>query len=213
MSMSGIPNHCRICNYQWMGSSPMDKCRQCHPSTMAFTDDTTIEELREGEEKMVREYLAHPSPGVMLVAAGLVVKGEKILLSQRNDQHSYMFHRWENSGGSIEEGETGRQAVVRELLEETTMHVDVLGLINVSMVFKPQGYQSLVIIHYLCTTEDEPQETDECVNPTWYDPSILTSGELTLMPGMEPVKQHLFLAAEQYIMETRGDSAGGDRGI
>ena len=213
MSIVPIPNHCRICNYQWMGSSPMDKCRQCHPSAIAYTDDVPIEDLRAGEEKMVSEYLAHPSPGVILVAAGLVVKGEKILLSQRRDQHSYHFGRWENSGGSIEKGETGRQAVVRELLEETKMNVDVLGLINVSMVIKPQGYQSLVIMHYLCTTEDEPQETDECVNPTWYNPSILTSENITLMPGMEPVKQDLFLAAEQYIMETRGDSAGGDRAL
>ena len=55
--------------------------------------------------------------GVLLVAAGLILKDGNVLVGQRrkSDRHAM---KWEFPGGKVERGETPRQALVRELREE-----------------------------------------------------------------------------------------------
>src|SRR3954469_22203906 len=51
------------------------------------------------------------------VVAGLIVRGEEILICQRT-KHQSMPLKWEFPGGKIEAGEQPRDALVRELEEE-----------------------------------------------------------------------------------------------
>ena len=55
-------------------------------------------------------------------AAGIVLKGDKVLLMHRvkNGDEYYTF-----PGGSVEENETIESAVLREILEETTLKVEL----------------------------------------------------------------------------------------
>lgn len=192
MSMLPVPNHCLICNHLFMGSGPMDECPNCHP-------DTTLIFSREDREEPRAEEFRDGTGRFRNIVAGLVVKGDRVLLSQRNDYQSQIFKRWESSGGSVEAGETLREALVREYKEETLMDIQIIDWIATVMVHKPTS--PLIISHYLCTSNDEPQETDECINPTWYSPNELIDDKLVVMPGMKAVRALLYKAALDYIVE------------
>lgn len=63
------------------------------------------------------------------VAAALLFKDGKIFAAKRGDSpYPYVAHKYEFPGGKIEAGESGADAVKRELKEELNMDVTVGGL-------------------------------------------------------------------------------------
>ncbi len=65
----------------------------------------------------------------MQVAAALLFKDGKIFAAKRGDSpYPYVAHKYEFPGGKIEQGESGENAVKRELSEELNMDVEVGGL-------------------------------------------------------------------------------------
>lgn len=59
---------------------------------------------------------------------------------------------WESAGGSLEEGETPEQGVIREVFEETGLNVSPEKILYVSLA---DYGKKLLFIVYLCKTEDE----------------------------------------------------------
>jgi 8-oxo-dGTP diphosphatase len=53
----------------------------------------------------------------VLVAAGVIIKGGRVLLSQRK-RGTHLAGAWEFPGGKVEPGEDPREALTRELHEE-----------------------------------------------------------------------------------------------
>lgn len=63
----------------------------------------------------------------IFVVAGIIEKDGKILCMQRDrGKHEYVSFKWEFPGGKIERGETGEEALIRELKEEMEMDVRVI---------------------------------------------------------------------------------------
>lgn len=63
------------------------------------------------------------------VAAALLFDNGKIFAAKRGDSpYPYIAHKFEFPGGKIEAGESGEDAVKRELLEELDLKVRVGGL-------------------------------------------------------------------------------------
>lgn len=63
------------------------------------------------------------------VAAALLFNEGKIFATKRGDSpYAYVAHKYEFPGGKIEQGESGENAVKRELKEELDMDVRVGGL-------------------------------------------------------------------------------------
>ncbi len=63
------------------------------------------------------------------VAAALLFEKGKIFACKRGaSPYPYVAHKYEFPGGKIEEGESGEQAVKRELLEELNLEVRVGGI-------------------------------------------------------------------------------------
>lgn len=62
------------------------------------------------------------------VALGIIVNDkQEFLLTLRNDPENPSMHqKWELPGGGIEKGETGQQAVIREIKEEIGVEVSIL---------------------------------------------------------------------------------------
>lgn len=60
----------------------------------------------------------------LLVSAAIIIKNGQVLLGQRRkgDRHPY---KWEFPGGKVEQGESPRQALIRELREELQIEAKI----------------------------------------------------------------------------------------
>lgn len=74
---------------------------------------------------MPRSYPDRPFVGIGIV----VFKGDEVLLVRRAKPP--VRNTWSIPGGAQETGETVREAALRELMEETALEVDILGMIDV----------------------------------------------------------------------------------
>jgi ADP-ribose pyrophosphatase YjhB (NUDIX family) len=74
---------------------------------------------------MPRSYPDRPYVGVGIV----VFRGDEVLLVERAKPP--IRHRWSIPGGAQEIGETVHDAALRELMEETNLEADLIGLIDV----------------------------------------------------------------------------------
>ena len=99
----------------------------------------------------------------------------EVLLGQKSSSAKVAEGRWNGYGGGIEEGETPRQAGVRETDEETNHGIVVLEE-NLepmgSVIFhNPSGKGDRRVHFFTCRTfTGEAKETEEMIKPTWYDP-------------------------------------------
>jgi 8-oxo-dGTP diphosphatase len=67
----------------------------------------------------------------VLVSAGVVMEGGRVLLTQRK-AGSHLAGLWEFPGGKVESGEDPRHALARELLEELGITVTVGEIVDVT---------------------------------------------------------------------------------
>ncbi len=68
------------------------------------------------------------SEQVVEVVVGVIVRGGRLLLTQRRADGSYPWS-WESPGGKVEPGETRKQSLARELREELDCAADVGSLL------------------------------------------------------------------------------------
>jgi len=60
----------------------------------------------------------------ILVTAGIVVKGDRVLICQRHHSDAYGM-QWEFPGGKVKEGEGLKASLRRELAEELTIEAEI----------------------------------------------------------------------------------------
>jgi 8-oxo-dGTP diphosphatase len=94
-----------------------------------------------------REFPLSPLVGV----GGVVVHDNRVLLVQRG--HEPALGQWSIPGGLIDVGETLREAVIREVREETGLEVEPIELIELlDRIHRQDGrvHYHYVIADYLC---------------------------------------------------------------
>ena len=97
---------------------------------------------------MKRKYPDHPIIGV----GGIIFQQDQVLLVKRGKEPA--LGQWSIPGGVVCTGETLREAVVREVFEETHLKVEVLALAKVlERIFRdPEGRVAYhyVLVDFLC---------------------------------------------------------------
>jgi len=63
------------------------------------------------------------------VTAAIVIENNRVLIAKRK-QGDTLAHKWEFPGGSVEEGETPEQCLIREMKEEFEIDVTVGDLLG-----------------------------------------------------------------------------------
>jgi ADP-ribose pyrophosphatase YjhB (NUDIX family) len=97
---------------------------------------------------MNRKYPDHPIVGV----GGIVFQGDQVLLIKRGKEPG--LGQWSIPGGVVRTGEPLKEAVVREVFEETHLEVEVLALAKIlERIYRdPDGRVAYhyVLVDFLC---------------------------------------------------------------
>ena len=120
------------------------------------------------------------------IARGVCILGGKVLLCLPKDRsYSYL------PGGHIEFGETGREALVREMKEETGLDAtagDLLGVVESSFVQKGEKHCEINLIYRMEVRGGEGEKVRSCedwICFDWVDCDKIDSANL-LPPEMKP---------------------------
>jgi 8-oxo-dGTP diphosphatase len=107
---------------------------------------------------------------MLVVVAGLIYRGEQILIAQRPaGKHGAL--KWEFPGGKLEENEDPRDCLVREIKEEMDIDVRVERVADV--LFHRYTDRSVLLLFYVCTYISGNARTVECADFAWVLPSDL----------------------------------------
>ena len=119
------------------------------------------------------------------VVGAIIIRNGKVLCAQRGKSKT-LAYLWEFPGGKIEEGETPRQALKRELVEELNIEVSVE-----ESQFEQTAYEydfakwrdygnSFGIVNlttFVCQLKTGEPKLTEHIAIKWLDPSALSSLE------------------------------------
>ena len=96
----------------------------------------------------------------MVAVGGIVVKGDQFLLVKRKAEPRKGF--WCIPGGIVEPGETIRDAIEREILEETGIETEVIGAIDLCE-FPPYGKDVYItfLTKYLCGSAKPDSDAED----------------------------------------------------
>jgi|SRR5215472_8816212 len=83
----------------------------------------------------------------VLVAAGVLIEGGRVLLTQRKEG-GHLAGLWEFPGGKVEPGEDPRHALERELREELGIEVDVGEILDVTFHRYEEADKAVLLLFY-----------------------------------------------------------------
>lgn len=94
-----------------------------------------------------------------LVSAGVVVEGERVLITRRK-RGAHLEGLWEFPGGKVEEGEDPRQTLERELREE--LDIDTKAGDVVDVTFHRYAEKTVLLLFFLAvrTSDRAPRAID-----------------------------------------------------
>lgn len=100
---------------------------------------------------------------------GFIVKKGKFLLVKRSENDKFLPGDWEIPGGKLELGETAEEGVMREVLEETGLDVEVSSIISNWEYEHNSNQTRYVQLDFLCKAQNnqEVQLSNEHSDYTW----------------------------------------------
>jgi ADP-ribose pyrophosphatase YjhB (NUDIX family) len=105
-----------------------------------------------------------------LAASAAIFRGDCVLLGERGK--GAMAGYWSLPGGHVEPGETARAAAAREVLEETGVTAEILGLVDLHEVIRREAaapdpaadvsWHYVIAVHYGRWLAGEPSPANDC---------------------------------------------------
>lgn len=123
----------------------------------------------------------------VLVVAGLVVDGERLLLTQRRADQA-MGLAWELPGGKVEPGEAPEEALVRELGEEIGVTPRV-GRIWEVLFHRYPDFDLLMLIYPCALAAGDRPTCLQVKDLAWVAPAELAGYDL--LPADRPLAERL----------------------
>ena len=108
-------------------------------------------------------------PAPIIVAAGLIWRDGRVLLTRRGKGHLAGY--WEFPGGKVEPGEDPEAALMRECREECAIDIEVEGIYEV--VFHRYPEKDVLLLFYRCVWRRFEVENLEVEDHVWCDPRHL----------------------------------------
>jgi 8-oxo-dGTP diphosphatase len=108
------------------------------------------------------------------VVAAIIIHNEFILCTQRNESKlKYISNKFEFPGGKIEEGETKRAALKRELVEELNIEPIIKDL-YLSVVHQYPDFE-LTMHSFICTASSKNITLNEHISYQWLKKEALNT--------------------------------------
>lgn len=130
----------------------------------------------------------------IIVTAGVILKGKKVLVTQRRED-ALRGLLWEFPGGKAKEGENPREALRRELKEELDIQVEVGNIFEV--VFHSYPEYPILLLAYACRLKQGVPKPIGCKALRWV--SLKELNKLALAPADEPICKRLSTMGEGLI--------------
>ena len=127
-------------------------------------------------------------------AYGLLIQKSEILLCENQLNHQFAL-----PGGAVELGETIKEALTREFLEETGKNIQIiqfLGFKERYFHFDPtqETFQSLQLFFEVKSISTTDPRKDDIETPIWQDINTILSGQQQILqPHLEIIRDHLKL--------------------
>jgi 8-oxo-dGTP diphosphatase len=100
------------------------------------------------------------------VVAAIVIFGDLILCAQRDKNTlEYISHKFEFPGGKIEKGESNKEALKRELIEELEIEPKINDLF-LTVVHQYEDFE-LTMHSYICEAKSKDVELKEHISHKW----------------------------------------------
>jgi 8-oxo-dGTP diphosphatase len=134
-----------------------------------------------------------------LGVGGLVFKDDQVLLIKRGREPG--LGQWSIPGGMVDAGETVKEAVQREIQEETGLVVEVLDLVEVFERIIPNNQGRIqyhyVVLDYLCRVVGGRLEASSDAAEAFFTP-ISALEDLKLFPETERVILKAYLIYQDH---------------
>jgi len=122
-----------------------------------------------------------PAPASMIrVVSGVIIRGGRLLLTQRSDASDYPF-LWESPGGKVEEHETLAEALRREIREEIGVDGAVRHWLKSFTIDQPEHGRSVRILFFPVDIGEQVPRAITGVGLGWFTADEMAG--LSMCPG------------------------------
>lgn len=122
----------------------------------------------------------------LLVTAAIIERNGKYLLTRRRADSSYPLF-WEFPGGKLEPEEDPHQCVVRELMEELAIVIEVVAVFDV--IYHRYPELPVIVLAYRCRWLSGDIRNIEVAEHQWLHPAAMTN--LQMLPADIPLVERL----------------------
>lgn len=124
------------------------------------------------------------------VSAAIIICESKIFVTQRG--YGEFKDMWEFPGGKLEQGETGEQAIIREIKEELNAEIIVKEYLNTIEYTYPSFH--LIMHNYICKLKEKHLELLEAEDAKFVGLSELDTidflpADLLILPALKKYLQ------------------------
>jgi len=103
---------------------------------------------------------------MLKVTCALIIENGKVLITQ-NDKSSDHAFQWEFPGGKINDGETKKECIVREISEE--LELDILVENNLIPVEHDYAIKKIKLIPFICSIKGGNLKLNNHINAKWVE--------------------------------------------